>query len=110
MKHMGYTVRPVPFHNLFFSDAARKEIEECYSEEDFTRELATFLDELWPTVEALQNNQRFTATYPGIVKVNFVVEPELRATAVFGSSESPPTTDDIRRMMADDVPFNSPLF
>lgn len=103
---------PVALRYLFVSKRAEEELEKRRQNKgEFVVELLKFLQEKWPTQGSLEKCGRIVADCRGPVGVHlkFVVEPELRATAVFLATEPAPDTETIRELIADDVAVESPF-
>ena len=103
---------PVALRYLFVSGLAEKELNKRRQRKgEFVVELLTFLHEKWPTLASLLKCGRVVADCRGPVgeHLEFVVEPELRATAVFLAGEPEPTTETIRDLIANDVAVESPF-
>jgi len=101
---------PVALQHLFVSGLAEKQLlKRRQSKMAFVGELLTFLHEQWPTEASLQKAGRVVADCRGATGENLklVVEPQLRATAVFLASEPEPTTETIRELIAGDVAVES---
>jgi hypothetical protein len=103
---------PVALRYLFVSKRAEEELEKRRQNKgEFVVELLRFLHEKWPTQGSLLKSGRVVAYCRGAVgeHLKFVVEPELRATAVYLADEPEPTTDKIRELIAANVAVESPF-
>jgi hypothetical protein len=103
---------PLPLRYLFVSPAAEKTLEtRRQSKMAFVGELLAFLFKRWPTEASLTKSGRTVANCSGPVgeHLKFVVEPQLRAVAVFSPEETEPTTAKIRSLIAKDVAVKSPF-
>src|ERR1700728_260821 len=103
---------PVALRYLFVSKRAEEELEKRRQNKgEFVVELLRFLHKEWPTQGSLEKCGRVVADCGGPVgeHLKFVVEPELRATAVYLADEPEPTTETIRDLIAGDVAVESPF-
>jgi hypothetical protein len=103
---------PVALRYLFVSGLAEAELNKRQQHKgEFVAKLLKFLCEKWPTEASLLTTGRVVADCRGAAgeHLKFVVEPELRATAVFLATEPAPDTDTIRELIANDVAVESPF-
>jgi hypothetical protein len=103
---------PVALRYLFVSKRAEDQIEKSKeSKMAFVGGLLRYLQGKWPTYAALMNGGRVVANCHGRhgEELKVVVEPQLRATAVFLASEPAPTTEKIRELIGDEVAVRSPF-
>jgi hypothetical protein len=103
---------PLALRYLFVSKLAEEELNKRRRQKgEFVVSLLKYLYEKWPTEASLLANGRVVADCRGATgeHLKFVVEPELRATAVFLATEPAPDTETIRKLVADDVALKSPF-
>ena len=103
---------PIALKYLFVSGRAESELEKRQeSKMAFVGELLGYLHQKWPTQASLEKSGRVVADCRGAAgeHLKFVVEPELRAIAVFLATETAPSTDKIRELVRGDVAVESPF-